>query len=61
MPRGGVRPGAGRPATGRSTDTISLRLPRELAQTIRLRAAANQQTLAAFMLPILVNHFRPQI
>ena len=60
MPRGGSRPGAGRPVTGRSTETISLRLPRDLAMTIKLRAAANNQSLTAFMLPILRNQFSPR-
>ena len=33
--RGGARPGAGRPATGRNIEYITLTLPKELAEKVR--------------------------
>lgn len=35
--RGGARPGAGRPATGKTVEYITLTLPKELAQKSSLQ------------------------
>jgi hypothetical protein len=45
--RGGARPGAGRPATGKTTEYITLTLPKELAQKIRTQANKTNMTLSA--------------
>lgn len=46
--RGGSRPGAGRPATGKTTEYITLTLPKELAQKNRTQAKAMNMTLSAY-------------
>ena len=46
--RGGARPGAGRPATGKTTEYITLTLPKELAQKIRTQAKERNMPLSAY-------------
>ncbi len=58
--RGGARPGAGRPATGKTTEYITLTLPKELAQKIRTQAKARNMTLSAYCIESL-NRFSNQI
>lgn len=51
--RGGARPGAGRPATGKTTEYITLTLPKELAQKIRTQAKERNMTLSAYCIESL--------
>ena len=46
--RGGARPGSGRPATGKTTEYITLTLPKELAQKIRTQTKKRNMTLSAY-------------
>ncbi len=46
--RDGARPGDRRPATGKTTEYITLILPKELAQKIRTEAKARNMTLSAY-------------
>lgn len=54
--RGGARPGAGRPATGRNIEYITLTLPKELAQKVRKEAKERGITLSAYFIESL-SHF----
>jgi len=38
MKHGGARKGAGRPASGRSTEVLSVRVPAEMAEELRQQA-----------------------
>ena len=51
--RGGARPGAGRPATGRNIEYITLTLPKELAQKVRKEAKERGITLSAYFIESL--------
>ena len=51
--RGGARPGAGRPATGRNIEYITLSLPKELAQKVRKEAKEREITLSAYFIESL--------
>lgn len=51
--RGGVRPGAGRPATGKTVEYITLTLPKELAQNVRSKAKEKNMTLSAYCIESL--------
>ena len=60
MPRGGPRQGAGRPAgggTGRTTATISLRLPKDIVEKIRANADAAGVSVSSYLLPVFANLF----
>ena len=48
-----ARPGAGRPATGKTTEYITLTLPKELAQKIRIQAKERNMTLSAYCIESL--------
>lgn len=58
--RGGARPGDRRPATGKTTEYITLILPKELAQKIRTEAKARNMTLSAYCIESL-DRFSNQI
>lgn len=58
--RGGARPGAGRPATGKITEYITLTLPKELAQKNRTQAKARNMTLSTYCIESL-DRFSNQI
>ena len=51
--RGGARPGAGRHATGKTTEYITLTMPKELAQKIRTQAKERNMTLSAYCIESL--------
>lgn len=51
--RGGARPGAGRPATGRNIEYITLTLPKELAQKVRKDAKGRNMTISAYFIESL--------
>lgn len=51
--RGGARPGAGRPATGKTVEYITLTLPKELAQKVRSKAKEKNMTLSAYFIESL--------
>lgn len=51
--RGGARPGAGRPATGRNIEYITLTLPKELAEKVRREAKERGITLSAYFIESL--------
>ena len=51
--RGGARPGAGRPATGRNIEYITLTLPKELAKKVRTEAKKKGITLSAYFIESL--------
>ena len=51
--RGGARPGAGRPATGKTVEYITLTLPKELAQKVRSKAKEKNMTLSAYCIESL--------
>lgn len=55
--RGGSRPGAGRPATGRNIEYITLTLPKELAEKIRKEARERGITLSSYFIESL-SHFK---
>ena len=51
--RGGARPGAGRPATGRNIEYITITLPKDLAEKVRKEAKENNKTLSAYFIESL--------
>ena len=51
--RGGARPGAGRPATGRNIEYITLTLPKELAEKIRRESKEKNITISAYVIEAL--------
>lgn len=56
--RGGARPGAGRPATGRNIEYITLTLPKELAEKVRKEAKERGITLSAYFIESLSRRSR---
>ncbi len=58
--RGGARPGAGRPATGKTTEYITLTFPKELAAKVRKEAKERNITLSAYVIESL-SRFENQI
>jgi len=62
MPRGGARPGAGRPpgkGTGRTTTTLSLRLPVDIVEKVHAKAIAAGVSVSTYLLPLFANQFPP--
>ena len=51
--RGGARPGAGRPATGRNIEYITLSLPKELAEKIRKESKEKNITISSYVIESL--------
>lgn len=51
--RGGARPGAGRPATGRNIEYITLTLPKELAEKIRKESKEKNITISSYVIESL--------
>jgi len=51
--RGGARPGAGRPATGRNIEYITLTLPKELAEKVRKESKERNMTISAYVIESL--------
>lgn len=60
MPSGGARLGAGRPATGKTTAVLTIRLPLDMVETIRRRAKANEQSVSEYLRWSLQHDFRPR-
>ena len=60
MPRGGRRPGAGRPATGRSSRVLFVRLPNDIADSIERRAEQEGRPVSEYLLPLMEHEFRPR-
>ena len=60
MPRGGKRPGSGRPATGRATSVLFVRLPTDIADTIKRRAEQEGRPVSEYLLPLMEHEFRPR-
>ena len=46
-------PGAGRPATGKTVEYITLTLPKDLAQKVRSKAKEKNMTLSAYCIESL--------
>ena len=60
MPRGGKRPGAGRPATGQTTAVLIVRFPIDIVATIKRRALNEGRPVSEYLLPLMEHEFRPR-
>ena len=60
MPRGGARPGAGRPATGRTTELIGFRLKKDLAARLKELAAKDNLSLSMYLARMLRQKLMPR-
>ncbi len=53
----GERP-VGRPATGRTTGTLAIRLPMDVVERVRARAAANGVSVSEYVTPLFMMGYR---
>ena len=60
MARGGKRPGAGRPATGRTTAMLMVTLPIDIVATIKRRAFNEGRPVSEYLIPLMKHEFRPR-
>ena len=57
---GGARKGAGRPHSGKNSETLFVRLPADIVQKVKARADVQGRTVSEFLLPLFIHEFRPR-